>query len=442
MSAICHFEPPPQKRLKVSPIKSISINHQQSAPHKPITRRAAEIKQTEQESKEKDKDKEDRYFYSLHLDSSVILLSTDPEVPCNTQWDIEHDEKIKPNLFIVQQAVPTYNAAEWLKYHLHESNDIENACALLSNLDYSLLIVTGAGMGVDSGLPDYRSSGGFWNNYKGLKAAHHAGSGDTHKHSLSLYDMSKTDWFVNDPPLAWGFYAHRATLYRKAVPHSGFHVLYKLSNGYARPRDYMYMTSNIDGQAIKAGFEQSKIYQTHGSLHHLQCMDICDESVITEFYDGYERLQVDESTFRICNVAQIPRCKACRGLQRPNVSFFTDTNDSFDDERIIEQKEKFMRWLKPFMNKRANKRKKLLVVEVGCGRSVHSLRWECEYLKGLPNVTLIRINPTEKIEMKRVDKKADVMDAGGASRHITLKLPAKLALDHIDMYLNQQQNQQ
>ena len=63
----------------------------------------------------------------------------------------------------------------------------------------ALLISAGAGMGVDSGLPDFRGSQGFWNAYPPYK-----------KLGLDFYDLANPDWFARDPELAWGFYGRLA----------------------------------------------------------------------------------------------------------------------------------------------------------------------------------------------------------------------------------------
>jgi NAD-dependent SIR2 family protein deacetylase len=46
---------------------------------------------------------------------------------------------------------------------------------------------------------------------------------------LSLASMSESSWFVKDPQLAWGFYSHRAQLYRNAQPHDGFMALKRMA---------------------------------------------------------------------------------------------------------------------------------------------------------------------------------------------------------------------
>lgn len=80
----------------------------------------------------------------------------------------------------------------------------------------TILIGAGAGMGVDSGLPDFRGNEGFWEAYPAFK-----------KLGLSFVDLANPDWFHTDPTLAWGFYGHRRNLYRATIPHAGFAILRK-----------------------------------------------------------------------------------------------------------------------------------------------------------------------------------------------------------------------
>src|SRR3954468_2871975 len=76
----------------------------------------------------------------------------------------------------------------------------------------ALLIGAGAGMGVDSGLPDFRGDAGFWKAYPPFQGRRFA-------------EMSNPHWFRTDPELAWGFFGHRLNLYRSAIPHRGFTIL-------------------------------------------------------------------------------------------------------------------------------------------------------------------------------------------------------------------------
>ena len=84
------------------------------------------------------------------------------------------------------------------------------AAELISQAD-GLLIAAGAGMGVDSGLPDFRGDQGFWKAYPALGAL-----------GMHFADIASPRAFRADPALAWGFYGHRLQLYRTIQPHKRF----------------------------------------------------------------------------------------------------------------------------------------------------------------------------------------------------------------------------
>src|SRR3954453_17290337 len=88
---------------------------------------------------------------------------------------------------------------------------IEEAAEPIRSAD-ALLIGAGAGMGVDSGLPDFRGAEGFWKAYPPFRGK-------------QFHELSTPHWFVTDPALAWGFFGHRLNVYRSALPHAGFDIL-------------------------------------------------------------------------------------------------------------------------------------------------------------------------------------------------------------------------
>lgn len=145
---------------------------------------------------------------------------------------------------------------------MHKDEDIQKAKEILEICD-AIFITAGAGMCVDSGLPDFRSADGFWNAYPKVKEL-----------GLRFEEMANPEWFESDPELAWAFYGHRLHLYRDTEPHEGFKKLLDLS----RNKKYgaFIFTSNVDGQFQKAGFVEEQIMECHGSIHHLQCIDDCN----------------------------------------------------------------------------------------------------------------------------------------------------------------------
>ena len=126
----------------------------------------------------------------------------------------------------------------------------------------ALLITAGAGMGVDSGLPDFRGREGFWKAYPVIKHL-----------NLEFAEMANPRWFRENPKLAWAFYGHRLNLYRATQPHQGFELLLEL--GQSMPEGYGVITSNVDGHFHKAGFDKNCIEEVHGSINHIQCLNKC-----------------------------------------------------------------------------------------------------------------------------------------------------------------------
>eukprot|EP01083_Nonionella_stella_P273604 928202_1 len=124
--SFCEIQEPPRKKQKISSNTSISPDNNEN-----------DSNETKEQATP-----DEPYYYSLHIEPDIILVSTDPEVPCNTNFNIEFNTNSKPNLFIVKKTDSTYNESEWLNYHSNKTNDILNACNLLSNNNLPLLIVT------------------------------------------------------------------------------------------------------------------------------------------------------------------------------------------------------------------------------------------------------------------------------------------------------------
>ena len=83
---------------------------------------------------------------------------------------------------------------------------VERAAQWLRDAD-ALLVTAGAGMGVDSGLPDFRGNQGFWRAYPALSLQ-----------SMRFSEIASPSAFHETPGLAWGFYGHRLGIYRRTEP--------------------------------------------------------------------------------------------------------------------------------------------------------------------------------------------------------------------------------
>lgn len=178
--------------------------------------------------------------------------------------------------------------------------DLDRAADCIATAD-ALLIGAGAGMGVDSGMPDFRGSQGFWQAYPPYA-----------KLGLGFAALANPRWFVDDPTLAWGFYGHRMNLYRATNPHDGFSIL--LSWARRMRRGAFVYTSNVDGHFQRAGFDPDSVLEVHGSIHWMQCMNNCGAGI----YPASEvEVVVDEDTMRARE--PLPACPKCKELARPNI---------------------------------------------------------------------------------------------------------------------------
>ncbi len=231
----------------------------------------------------------------------------------------------------------------------------------------TLVITAGAGMGVDSGLPDFRGDKGFWNAYPMYQRL-----------GINFIGAANPANFEGDPAFGWGFYGHRTNLYRETVPHEGFHILKQWAERFAL--ETFVVTSNVDGQFQKAGFGEDRILEVHGSIHHLQCLKPCTMAI----WNNDEQISVDFETMR---AQHVPQCRHCGGPARPNILMFGDY--SWISDRTGDQEEHFDAFLD------ARRGQPMAVVEMGAGTAIPTIRYMSERLGSRNDATVIRINPRE-----------------------------------------------
>jgi NAD-dependent SIR2 family protein deacetylase len=258
---------------------------------------------------------------------------------------------------------------------------IERAAALVAEAD-ALVIAAGAGMGVDSGLPDFRGNAGFWKAYPALAAE---GTG--------FMDIATPAAFHADPRRAWGFYGHRLAMYRRAAPHAGYELLRKW--GERRRYGYFVFTSNVDGHFQKAGFDPLRIDECHGSIHRLQCLGPCSPGLWPAA--GFEPA-VDAGRCEL--LGPLPACPHCGGPARPNILMFDD--HGWIGERRDLQAMRCRTWLEQV--------RRPLVIEIGAGLNIPTVRQFSQRVVLRHGGSLLRINPREP----EVGKLPGVGLAGGA----------------------------
>ena len=264
-------------------------------------------------------------------------------------------------------------------------NNLKESKEIIRNCD-ALLVIAGAGMSVDSGIFTYRGSNGIWN--KSIRI----GNEDYRYDEISSLKMWK-----EYPELAWGFKANFYQMMKDGDPHEGYYTLLN----YVKNRlnnNYFICTSNIDNYFERVGFEKDKIYEVHGTMKLLQCMDKkC--SLRNGPIEMEDKLmpKFNKDTFISTSM---PKCPYCPNILRPNVSMFGD-HDFYGKPYEFARK-KMENWI----NENEKKDNKLVILEIGCGINPHSLRmkdgkmlsgeWKLPKIKNL--IKTIRLNPDDEQE--------------------------------------------
>jgi NAD-dependent deacetylase len=139
------------------------------------------------------------------------------------------------------------------------------------------VVLTGAGISTESGIPDFRSASGIWAQYDPTEYA-------------------TIDAFRRDPQKVWEFYALRLDVLADAEPNAGHLALAELER---RGLVAAVVTQNIDGLHQRAGSQE--VVEVHGSIRTATCLDCGTEA------------SLDRAA---------PRCPRCDAIMKPGVVMF------------------------------------------------------------------------------------------------------------------------
>ena len=152
-----------------------------------------------------------------------------------------------------------------------------------------ILVLTGAGVSAESGIPTFRGKDGYWRNLNPAK-------------------LATPEAFAKDPGLVWEWYRERRRRIRNAQPNPAHKAIAKLAQ-YAQ--EFLLVTQNVDDLHARAGSSKEKMVQIHGDIFVTRCSR-CDFS-----RHDYEHEHEHES-----EDINLPRCPRCEGLMRPGVVWF------------------------------------------------------------------------------------------------------------------------
>lgn len=166
---------------------------------------------------------------------------------------------------------------------------------ILLDDDTRVLVLTGAGVSAESGIPTFRDGNGLWENHR-------------------VEDVASPEGFARDPALVWRFYSLRREAAAKCAPNPGHVALAALE---ARLGDrYLLATQNVDGLHRAVGGE--RVVEMHGNLFTSRCA-LCARPPFRD-----EKLYPDA----------LPICDRCGGMLRPHIVWFGEMLDPADLQRI------------------------------------------------------------------------------------------------------------
>lgn len=178
------------------------------------------------------------------------------------------------------------------------SEDIGRARRLLRDAG-AVIVLTGAGVSAESGVPTFRGAGGLWKEFR-------------------PEELATPEAFARDPRLVWEWYAWRRTMVAGCAPNAAHR---SLAEWALRSRKVTIVTQNVDGLHARAARAAAgsdddapaRPVEVHGSLLRDRCSG-CDARS--------EPVTVDATS-----LSTLPRCTRCGALLRPDVVWFGEMLD-------------------------------------------------------------------------------------------------------------------
>jgi NAD-dependent deacetylase len=167
--------------------------------------------------------------------------------------------------------------------------DLKQVAAWIGSAE-RIVVLTGAGISTESGIPDFRGPEGVWTRNPGAEK------------------MATLSHYVADPEVrrrAWQ--SRLASPAFQAKPNAGHHALVALERA---GRLHALITQNVDGLHQAAGSSPDRVVEIHGTLHEVVCLD-CGE-----------RAPMQRALARVRAGEADPACRSCGGiLKSATISF-------------------------------------------------------------------------------------------------------------------------
>lgn len=171
----------------------------------------------------------------------------------------------------------------------------------------SLVVLTGAGISAESGIPTFRGPEGYWT----------VGSREYRPEEMATSAM-----FSRFPDEVWQWYLYRLGVCRRAEPNSG-HAAVKAMEDLLGDR-FTLITQNVDGLHLRAGNSRARTFQIHGNIDFMRCAGECSGDIYP-VPAGIEPKGKDEPLTDADREALT--CPRCSGRSRPHVLWFDECYD-------------------------------------------------------------------------------------------------------------------
>ena len=165
-----------------------------------------------------------------------------------------------------------------------------------------VLVLTGAGVSAESGIPTFRGNDGYWRNLDPTK-------------------LATPEAFARDPQLVWDWYRERRERVGNAQPNAAHEAIARLAQ---RTDEFLLVTQNVDDLHARAGVAAEKMVQIHGDIFITGCSR-CDFR-----RRDYEQEHEHEHE----HVVGIPTCSKCGAFMRPGVVWFGEQLPRNELERV------------------------------------------------------------------------------------------------------------
>src|SRR5207302_10750113 len=183
-----------------------------------------------------------------------------------------------------------------------------------------VLVLTGAGVSAESGIPTFRGKDGYWRNLDPTK-------------------LATPEAFARDPSLVWDWYRERRQRIREAQPNPAHKAIVKLA---AQAGEFLLVTQNVDNLHARAGMPKDKMVQIHGDIFVTRCSrcdwraELCDAEIASSVEDSPWRAVTELAGTRPSiehehehehDDGDLPKCPLCSALMRPGVVWFGEQLD-------------------------------------------------------------------------------------------------------------------